>query len=327
MKILIVNTTEKKYGGRVYEEMIGQVLSNNFEVEILNVGVRNKHFGYLKIPVIFWQLFKASRRKDIELVIRNFDSCLFLNPKPVKNIAIVHHIDYSFAPRLIRFISFFTTPLILKKIKKIEAIVVVSRYWQEFFKKRDYKNVYLIYNAFDLNDFNFSEKEIEDFKKKYKLEEKPIIYLGNCQEAKGVVESYAVLKNLDCHLVTSGKQEVKIPARNLEVDYREYLKLLKASSIVITMSKFKEGWCRTAHEAMLLKRPVIGSGQGGMKELLEGGKQIICPNFKLLKEKVEYLLKHPAVREKMGEDGYDFAKNFTIENFRKNWLELINKLI
>ena len=92
------------------------------------------------------------------------------------------------------------------------------------------------------------------------------------------------------------------------------------------MSKFKEGWCRTAHEAMLLKTPVVGSGLGGMRELLEGGKQIICQDFTSLKEKVEYLLNHSEVRKKIGQDGYNFAKDFTLERFKKEWVELIKKL-
>ena len=45
--------------------------------------------------------------------------------------------------------------------------------------------------------------------------------------------------------------------------------LLQAASVAVTMSKFNEGWCRTAHEAMLCKTPVVGSGMGGMGELLE----------------------------------------------------------
>ena len=105
------------------------------------------------------------------------------------------------------------------------------------------------------------------------------------------------------------------------------LALLKASLVVVTMSKIKEGWSITTHEAMLLKTPVIGSGLGGMKELLEGGGQIICQEFKNLKEKVEYLLEHPEIRERMGENGYNFAKNFTKERFEKNWLNLINIIL
>jgi len=96
--------------------------------------------------------------------------------------------------------------------------------------------------------------------------------------------------------------------------------------MVIAMSKFKEGWCRTAHEAMLLKTPVIGSGLGGMQELLEGGKQIVCKDFKNLKEKAEYLLKHTEIKNEIGQNGYYFARKFTSERFESEWLNLINDI-
>ncbi len=316
MKIVFIGK-ESKYGGSVYENKVREVVSEHFNVETKNL--------FSKKDFLF-KAWRISKRKDVDVVIRNLDASLFLNKKPVKNIVVVHHIDYSFAPFLIKFVFFFLTPLILKNLRKSDAIVVVSNYWKNYFEKKGYKNIHLIYNAFDIEEFNISEEEVLEFKKKYKLEGKPIIYLGNCQKAKGVVESYNALKDLDAHLVTSGNKAVKIPAINLNLSYKEYLILLKASSIVVTMSKFKEGWNRTAHEAMLSKTPVIGSGKGGMQELLEGGKQIICHDFHCLEEKVKYLLNNFEVGKEMGENGYNFTKDFTIDRFKKDWLNLINKL-
>ena len=92
------------------------------------------------------------------------------------------------------------------------------------------------------------------------------------------------------------------------------------------MSQFEEGWCRVAHEAMLCKTPVIGSGKGGMGELLEGGEQIICPDFKSLRNEVEFLLNNQEKRNQQGEYGYDFVKQFTSERFKESWKNLINEL-
>ena len=327
MKIAIISTSRKKYGGKVYEKMVAEVLSNSFKTEFINIGVKSRDkFKYLKTPLVLGRLFRVSKRRDLDFIIKDFEASLFLNKKPARNIAIIHHIDYPYAPLFLRFTYPFLKKIIFLDLKKNDAIVTVSKYWENYFKEKGYKNVQLIYNAFNLNDFDFSSEEIEEFKKRHNLTEKPIIYLGNCQKAKGVVESCQALKDLDATLVTSGEQMIKIPARNLEIEYNDYLKLLKASSIVVTMSKFKEGWCRTAHEAMLLKTPIIGSGKGGMRELLKGGKQIICEDFNSLRAKVEYLLNHPEVRKKMGEDGYNFAKNFTVERFKEDWLKLIKKL-
>ncbi len=83
----------------------------------------------------------------------------------------------------------------------------------------------------------------------------------------------------------------------------------------------------TTHEAMLCKTPVVGSGLGGMKELLEEGGQIRCADAKELKSKVEYLLNHAQEREKIGAMGYNYAKDFTLEKFKKEWLYVVNKVL
>lgn len=328
-KIGWIEIFSKRYGGLLYNQQARKALSKHFDLELVNLEAKYfKNFKYLKIPESFVYFLKLKDRKD--LWIRDFYStiALPLGKTKGKNLSVICHIDFSGFPLLVRpFLIFLEKLFFYQSLRKTDAIVVISEYWKNYFLKRRYTNVYKIYCGFDLNNFNISEQEVIDFKKKYKLEGKPIIYLGNCQKAKGVVDAWRVLKGLDVYLVTSAKRQVKIPALNFDLDYREYLKLLKACSIVVTMSKFKEGWCITAHEAMLLKTPVIGSGLGGQKELLEGGNQIICSDFSSLKENVEYLLNHSEVRGKIGEDGYNFAKNFTRERFEKDWVDLVKKIL
>ncbi len=41
---------------------------------------------------------------------------------------------------------------------------------------------------------------------------------------------------------------------------------------------------------------------------------------------MEYLLKNPEERKKMGEQGYDYAKDFTVERFEQSWVETIDLL-
>jgi len=323
MKIAIINTTRQKYGGNIYENMIAEVLSENFNIKFISVGVKSKGIiKYLEAPLVLWRLYKTSQRKDFDIVIRNFEASLFFNKKPTKNVALIHHIDSSQRSLIIRFFYYFLEKVIFHNLKKFDKVVTVASFWKEFLKQKDIKNISKIYNCFNVDEFQFSKEEIEQFKKKYKLIDKPIVYIGNCRKDKGVIESYNALKNLNVYLVTSGKSKVKLPAINLEVSYRDYIRLLRASSVVVLMSKFKEGWNRTAHEAMLCKTPVVGSGEGGMEELLEGGGQIVCKDLSQLKEKVDYCLKHPEI----GERGYRFAKNFTREKFKKDWENLILSL-
>ena len=328
-KIGLIQIFSKRYGGVIYMQQLAETLSGEFGLETVNLEATHlRKRRYLKFLESFYYLFKLKGEKN--LWIRDFYSTLSLSKKRTigKNLVMVFHIDFLKFPLFSRIPLFLLEKLFFyRQLKKVDAIVTISEYWKDYFLEKGYKNVYKIYCGFDLDNFNITEEEILEFKKKHKLEGKPIIYLGNCQKVKGVVDAYRALKNLDAYLVTSSRKQANIPTLNFNFDYRDYLKLLKASSVVITMSKFKEGWCMTAHEAMLCKTPVIGSGLGGMKELLDGGKQVVCGDFKNLKEKVEFLLEHPGNRKKMGEDGYNFAKGFTAERFKEDWLNLIKKII
>lgn len=328
-KIGWIQVFSKKYGGVMFAEESRDILSKHFDLELVDLEARFfKQFRYLKLPESLFYLLRLGGKKD--LWIRDFYSTLTLpfDRTKGKNVVVVFHIDFSQFPRLSRpFLILLEKLFFYRGLRKADAIVVISDYWENHFRGRGYKNIYKVYWGPDLNDFDISSEEVSDFKKKYKLEGKPVIYLGNCQRAKGVVEAHEALKDLDAHFVTSGRRQVQIPAPNLNLEYREFLKLLKASTIAITMSKFTEGLCYTTQEAMLSGTPVIGSGKGGMRELLEGGGQIVCPDFNLLREKVEYVLRHPEAREKMGRDAYEYAKKFTRERFEKEWLEVMNKLI
>ena len=317
----------RSYGGFAYNEQARKALSRIGRVDLVNAQAKHQRLRILKFLESFLKLTKLEGKRDAW--IRSFYSALSLpfDKTRGKQIVVRHHVDFSTFPWYARPLFRIFELWFEHVLWRMDALVVVSQYWKRYFLRKGYSNVYVIYNGFNLEDFNISDEEVESFKKKYGLTGKPIVYLGNCQAAKGVKEAYEALRGLDAHFVTSGRSMVRLAARNLELEYRDYLKLLKASDIVLAMSKFQEGWCRTAHEAMLLKRPVIGSGLGGMKELLEGGRQMICEYCKNLPNKVEYLLSHSEQRIEMGERGYLFAKDFTQERFEKEWISFMEHML
>jgi len=308
-------------GGNAYSKSLLSFRSDEYNIESMGILFNTKGNKILQGFKTLSKLLYLKGQKDIW--IRDYLSMLTLpfDRTVGKNIAIIHHIDsdnLSYPP-----ISKLMDKICYSNLKYVNLLVVVSKYWKTYFESYA-DNIEIVYNCFNINDFKFTDEEIIEFKQKYNLLDKPIIYLGNCQKSKGVVEAYNVLKDMDAYLVTSGQRRVDIAAINLNLNYRDYLRLLKASSVVVTMSLFKEGWCRTAHEAMLCKTPVVGSGTGGMKELLEGGKQIICETFGDLQNNVENLLES----QKIGEYGFSYAsqKQFTEEYFQKKWINLLLEL-
>jgi len=77
----------------------------------------------------------------------------------------------------------------------------------------------------------------------------------------------------DTTYVFSGKKPEstkKHEAKNIRfiwIQDQDYFDFLRQCRLVVCNSKFKEGWCKVAHEAISVGTPVIGSGSGGMQEL------------------------------------------------------------
>src|SRR5205807_7325993 len=148
--------------------------------------------------------------------------------------------------------------------------------------------------------------------------------VGNHGAYKGTQQVIELLQGLDVHLVASGDPAGHVAGvRTLRLYRRDYLRLLKASALTITMSQFEEGWCRTAHEAMLCGTPVVGSGRGGMQELLVGGGQIICESFEKLPGICVELIADSSARASMGAKGQRFTRQFGLERLRNDWTSLI----
>lgn len=317
------------YGSKAYEKHLLNYLSNNEDYVIREAYPHsNGTNGFLRWVKELYRL--SGLYVYAEVLIRDFCSAAIMGKTSGRNIAVIHHLDSSQMKH--PFINKLLERKIIANLGKIDTIVTVSEYWKRKFEKMGHNDVRVVYNGFDLTSFDITDEEVTKFKERYGLVKKPIIYLGNCQQANGVVEAYHALKKLNVHLVTSGEKEVNIPARHFNLTYKGYLTLLKASNVVIALSKFKEGWNRTVHEAMLCKTPVVGVAQGGMGELLNGGKQMIfSPNsvdwlnqLFSLSEIVEMAMAPPR-NEKLGQSGYDYASQFTIERFEREWGKILNE--
>jgi glycosyltransferase involved in cell wall biosynthesis len=97
------------------------------------------------------------------------------------------------------------------------------------------------------------------------------------------------------------------------------------------LSSFTEGISNSIMEYMVLGKPVIASGRGGIPELVNDGETgFVIPSQRpqLMIEKINQLLDDPDLCENMGKRGkqriYD---HFTLANMERTYLELYNKLV
>jgi len=327
-RVLVVRY-ESPYGGSVYDGMAAHALAGRHEVheylrtQIGSHGLRR----YWKALKVYRDLWRALRRgTDYDVMIRTYDLALAPMPAGPLHVVIVHHLDFS-ADR-------FHIPLTClagefhRVLRGVAAIVVMADFWEQYFRRRGYTNVYRVNNGFDWSQFDSTPAELEAFAREHHLTGKPILYLGNNTRGKGVDEAFAAVGDLDAHFVVTGKTPHPNPRiRSLYLNYRDYLRLLRCCAVVLTLSRFQEGWCRVAHEAMLCKTPVIGSGAGGMRELLAGGGQAVLTHLTAIRREVQTLLADPNRRREIGERGYAYASAFTVERTHRAWQDLVRSVL
>ncbi len=313
-------------GGTAYERQLFLCLKDALPIQEHAIRGPSNWPRWLRTPAAVLDLHRSVRATSsgYDLVIDTLNAALLRRGGTAKNLVIVHHLDFS-TSRHARLYSFLGG-YILQCLRRAGQVVVVSEFWKRYLENRGVEKVELIYNPFPLEEFRFPEDELNAFKHRLGLLGKPIIYLGNRTEGKGVDEAYRTLKGIDAHFIATGKDARLLSCPRTEcLSARDYQLLLKASSLAVTMSTFDEGWCRNAHEAMLCKTPVVGSGRGGMGELLTKGKQVLCRRFEQLAAEVSGLLADPVRRRAQGEEGFAFASRFTLDRFRSAWLRVLEQ--
>ncbi len=330
-KIIVLRTSKDlksaRSGGAVYMSMLVEVLSKYFDISVEYIYMKEpEYLTRFNRFLYFLKMIRKARKEysDADIFILNRKAMFFFKKYPGKKyIGMTHHTSLGEKQSLLRKLFYILTLYV--GFRRVDILVAVSKYYQKYFTRFGAKDVRVINNAFEIPEV--SENQLQLFKRKYDFTgEETVIYIGNNRIEKGVIEVYEQLKNERYLLVTSGKRETNIEVLNLDLSYEDYLILLAASDVVVTMSQLPEGWCRTAHEAMLMRTPVIGNGIAGMRELLEGGRQIICEDVKMLPSLIRQLLSDQKKRKEMGASGYMFAKQFTKERFQKEWVELLENM-
>ncbi|MEG6549724.1 glycosyltransferase family 4 protein [Desulfocurvibacter africanus] len=321
MRITMFSTADPQYGGSRYEQMVSDVLSERHNVSVYDVRPRFMRFAQRPQVMLRTVWRELGCRTDV--FVRNELSTISMADwgRTRLNVSIMHHFDPRIGPS--RLLSNMFEKALMMNLKKCDRVIAVSEFWRDHLRNQGVENCTVIHNAFNVQDYDITEEEKFRFMDKHGLRGKPIIYIGNCQRLKGVVIAYEALSSMDAHFVTSGLKDVELPCLHLTLDHREYKTLLAVSSVCVLMSIILEGWNRTAHEAMLCKTPVVGSGAGGMRELLAGGGQLVCSRPEDLPSAVEYAMRN---RDRLGDAGYAFAARFTTQRFRDAWEGLMHEL-
>jgi glycosyltransferase involved in cell wall biosynthesis len=307
-------------GGHVYEEEIPAALAPRFRMESRSIDpVRGLGLPGRRLR----QVAAACRDPGWDVSVRSYlpTAALGVRRARGRQVGLVHHLDTSQIRN--RAASDALTLFFWRGLRRVQRLVVVSRYWRDFFVERlPGTPIDVVYNGFDVDAYRKTEAECAAFRASYGLDARPVIYLGNCLRAKGVEDAYEHLRRLPFQLVTSGRRDIELPFPHLQVDRADYAKLLAVADVTVAMSRFKEGWNRTAHESLLAGTPVVGLPAGGQEELLRDGGQILITRPEELPDAVRRAL---ADADALVAQGQVFARRFTRERFRDSWIHVLEQ--
>jgi glycosyltransferase involved in cell wall biosynthesis len=239
-----------------------------------------------------------------------------------RQVGLIHHLS----PDLERGLRRILGQRYVGNLRRLDVVVTVAEYWRPTLLGMGARDVRVIHNAAPSIPVDFGRDELEALDRRYGFApERPLVYLGTSQPEKGVVEAYRALASEHYDFVVTGGYEIPgLPVPRLELSAREYLLLLRRCDVAVLMSTFPEGWSRTAAEAMACGTPVVGSGLGGMHELLAGGEQVVCSSFDQLPEAVRRAL---GDREGLSRKGRQFTSQFTLGRFEHEWQVLAKELL
>jgi len=216
-------------------------------------------------------------------------------------------------------------------LKYIDKIFAVSYTLRNALNQNNIENVEVIHNGVDTAQWQVNSDKLKNFKKKYNLFNKKIIFFGGrLSDWKGGGKILRAVEIAAKHLpelvlLVAGKKD-NYAQRMLEIAKNQGLRLtltgwleedeLKAayfcSDIAVTPSLCLDTFNMINLEAMACQKPVVGTCFGGTPEIIVNSQTgcIVNPlNIQTMAEKIIDLLSNPSKAKQFGANGFQRVKN------------------
>ncbi|OHA30081.1 MAG: hypothetical protein A3G52_02275 [Candidatus Taylorbacteria bacterium RIFCSPLOWO2_12_FULL_43_20] len=231
-------------------------------------------------------------------------------------------------------------------LKYVDRIIAVSQSLKDVLNQNYIRNVEVIHNGIDTNDWQVDASITSAFKEKYNLQDKKIVlFAGRLSEAKGGNQAIHAMVEVvrevpNAALLVAGTEnaytgEMKILARTLGIAGNlifvgwlsgdELKAMYRNGEVLIAPSICFDAFPTTILEAMACGKPVVTTCFGGAKEMVSDGETgyIVNPfDVTLLAGKITELLVHSDKARTFGEAGLERIKNdFNLEKMAREYLD------
>ena len=313
-----------------------------------NWTIRQFRRSIIREFIALFGLYKIIKQEKVDLVytntIVNFSGAIitFISKKPhiwhIREIIIDNPDLHFFLPHktLFRFISRTSNRIITNSNATAD----------QFLSNNSNKNVRVIYNAVDVEEFKNPKTfpNIGGLKSTDWL----VAVIGILQKRKAQDDAIRAVKiaketipNIKLLLVGGGSEEFKKYLKELVsklnisdsvifTGYRDDVPQILPHCMVLLMPSWDEPFGRVVIEAMAAGVPVIGTNRGGVKEIIwDGITGYLVPPKKPSKiaEKLIYLFHHQDLAKEMGDKGKEIVKKkFSVQKHTKSIEKVIQEV-
>lgn len=223
---------------------------------------------------------------------------------------------------------------IIKSVSKLDYFVLVSKELEEFYRQKvKCKTVYIP------NTLDYYPKKVSD------LEEKRIISVGRLSEEKGYLDLidvfslvHQVYPDWKLDIIGDGNQKENIQKKIEEYGLKdsiilhgfqnkEYINQLLQKSSIYVMCSYTESFGIVLLEAFSFGIPCVAFDSArGATEIISNnwdGYLIKDRNKEIMAKKVCELISNPNRRIIMGANGIKKANQYSMDEIRKYWLQII----
>ncbi len=293
----------------------------------------------------FWKLFFGLFKEDVDVVISrtrffatSIMAMLYAKTKRKRWLHIEHGSDFvkltnKFYSAVAKLYDYTLGKIVLSFCDKLVANSQASADFCH--KLAPNKPCEVIYRGVEMEKIENAAPNLE-LKNKYK--DKIIItFLGRLMSGKGVGDLILAVKDINADFVLfiigdgPERKNLEALAKKLNLENRvvffgykkfeDAIAIIKISDLMVNPS-YTEGLPTSVIEAALCRKAIIATNVGGTPEIITNDKNgfLIEPkNPRLLREKIDLLIKNHDLRQKFGESAYDKVRG------KFNWSKNIEK--
>lgn len=279
-------------------------------------------------------------------------------PRGIKKIVTIFDLSFMHFPEMFTKKDLWQLKNWTKfSIENADQIITISNFSKNDIIKQfkyDKEKIAVAYPGYDEKEFRVQKSEfrIKAIKKKYKLGESYIIYIGTIQPRKNLVrlmEAFAKVANKknDLELVLVGKTEgegrqgwmyeetLKTPARlGIEGNVKfvgflptDELSILLSGAVAFIQPSLWEGFGIPVVEAMASGTPVIVSNVSSLPEVVGKASLLIDPySVDQIEQAIRTIISDKKLQQRYSKEGTLQAKKFSWEKMTREVLKVFEKV-